>query len=325
MSLSLIDAYNNKVLTDSSLKFMPKVCRCGQDLEISDSLTTLRCSNKNCSSYTVSRSQRICDRLGINLSKDDLLNLIDEIGIVSPYQILEIDNLRYIGRVSYTIIENADTVANKVSDIKNIEVDISEVLSWCGIDSIAKIANQIAYGFNSFDEFFIELERAQVSFLNERLGVKVPETCILTHKIYNEILSIKDELFYAESLLKIKTHTKRLFIAFNDNCGRYINKTEVLRYLNDTFDYVFVHTELVNDRTDILIKHLDQSNYKYRNARLINERSIAEKVNSHEIDLGDADKFIDGELKPLGHKIYIDSIDNLINRLKLLSKDGEVQ
>ena len=314
-----MDAYNNKVLTEKSLRFMPKTCRCGQDLELSDSLTTLRCSNKNCQSYTVLRSIGLCKKLGLDLSKDDLLNLIDEFGIVSPYQILELDTLRSIGQVSNTTVEHLDSVSKKITAIKNSDVDVYEVLSWCGIDNIAVIAKQIAYGFNSFDEFFKEIDRAQVIFLNERLGIKTPEACVLTHKIYNNILDIRDELFYAESLLKIKKHNNRLFIAFNDNCGQYLNKTEILKYLNDTFDYLFVHTELVNDKTDILIKHLDQSNYKYRNARLINEKSIAEKVNSHEIVLAEADKLVQGQLKPLGHRIYIDNIDNLIHRLKLLS------
>lgn len=321
MSLSLMDAYNNKVLTERSLRFIPKVCRCGQDLELSDSITVLRCSNRNCQSYTVSRSNELCKKLGLSLSTDDLLNLIDEFDIVSPYQILELDSLRAIGKVSSTIVENLDSVAKKVAIIKNSEVEIYEILSWCGIDCISVIAKQIANGFNSFDEFFMEIDRAQVSFLNERLGIKTPEACVLAHEIYSSILGIRDELFYAESLLKIKKHTNRLFIAFNDNCGQYMNKTEILTYLNDTFDYMFVHTELVNDRTDILVKHLDNSNYKYRNARLINEKSIAEKVNSHEVMLSEVDKLVPGQLKPVGHKIYIDNIDNIVNRLKALSEE----
>lgn len=314
-----MDAYRNKVLTES-LRFIPKVCRCGQDLELNDSLNLLRCSNTKCHSYTVSRSRYICDKLGLDFSTDDLLNLMDVVDIESPYQLLELDGLRTCGAISDSTVEHLDTVAKKIEDIKNTEVEIYEVLSWCGIESVSIIAKQIAKGFNSFDEFYSEIDRAQVCFINERLGIKSPEACVLAHKIYQSLLYIRDELFYAESLLKIKKHDNRLFIAFNDNCGQYLNKTEVLNYLNDTFDYMFVHTELVNDRTDILIKHLDQSNYKYRNAMLINEKSIAEKVNSHEIALDEADKFVAGQLKPLGHVIYIDNVENLINRLKLLSE-----
>jgi len=251
---------------------------------------------------------------------DDLLNLIDDFDMVTPYQLLELDVLKAKGLVSDALVENLDSVVKRIEDVKSSEVEIYEVLSWCGVDNVATIAKQLAFGFNNFDEFYNEIDRAQVSFINERLGIKTPETCVLTHKIYNNLIDIRDELFYAESMLKIKKHDNRLFIAFNDNCGQYLNKTEILTYLNDTFQYVFVHTELVNDRTDILIKHLDQSNYKYRNARLINERSIAEKVNSHEILLEEADKFLPGQLKPLGHKIYIDNTDNLVNRLKLLSE-----
>ena len=35
--------------------------------------------------------------------------------------------------------------------------------------------------------------------------------------------------------------------------------------------------------------------------------------------LDEADKFISGQLKPLGHKIYIDNIENIMKRLELLS------
>lgn len=319
MSLSLIDAYNNKVLSEKSLMFMPKTCRCGQDLELSDSLTELRCSDKECQSYTILRSSGLCKMLRLDISKDDMLNLIDKFNIISPYQLLELDSLKSIGEVSDTLVENIEKVVKRLTILKSSDIELYEILSWCGIADIEVIAKQLAYGFNSFDEFFNEIDRAQVSFINERLGIKTTEACVLAHKIYNEILDIRDELYYAESMLKVKEYTNRIFIAFNDNCGQYLNKTEVLNYLNNTFDYTFVHTELVNEQTDILVKHLDQSNYKYRNARLINEKSVAEKVNSNEIMLDEADKFISGQLKPLGHKIYIDNIENIMKRLELLS------
>ena len=74
------------------------------------------------------------------------------------------------------------------------------------------------------------------------MGVTNLDSCILSIKVYNTLLSIKEELIFAESLVNIKQNDERIFIAFNDNVEPFVNKSELIDYLNYTYTKQFVQT-----------------------------------------------------------------------------------
>jgi hypothetical protein len=90
--------------------------------------------------------------------------------------------------------------------------------------------------------------------------------------------------------------------------------------MNYKYNYTFVPVTTIAETTDILIRNSANSGSKVRTARLINDKHIAELMNKGEINLSDINKKVDTDLKPAGCSIYIDSIENVLNRLDYLKE-----
>ena len=69
---------------------------------------------------------------------------------------------------------------------------------------------------------------------------------------------------------------------------------------------------------DILVKNSHLTSAKFKTARLINDKYVARAVNSGSLQLSDVGKDVPGDLKPLGYRIYIDTIENVVSKLKKL-------
>jgi hypothetical protein len=312
------EAFENKVIGYNAYSVLHDKCRCGNSLELSDSLKRVRCSNDKCINNILNRAEAFCVYNNIELNKDGLLNIIEKLSIISPFQLLEL-NVAYDNKIItsadvYNILDVLDTI----QDIRSADFELYQLFEMCGDSNISTIAKSLVYGYDSVAELYEELKRAQISYINERLGVVSSEACSLTYEIYTALDKMHEEMIYAESLVNVVKYTDKLYIAFNDNTGTFLNKSELLSYMQEKFKYTFVHTETVSEKTDILIKHINTVNSKYKSARLINDRYTAEKVNSGQIDIDDIGIFESNKLKPIGSKVYIDSLDNVLNRLRML-------
>lgn len=316
MSISIDEAYSNNLISQKTIKMLPKFCACGSTLRFSDSLRELKCTVPNCRGKILNRITDFCDYNNIELSYDSILAIVDKLGIVTPYQILMLKDAYENKGISRVDVSNILSVIKTIDALRNTQMEFYKLLEMCGLNGIKKIAKKIAYGFNNTDEFFNEVENGQLAFINDRLGVTNLDSCILSIKVYNTLLSIKEELIFAESLVNIKQNDERIFIAFNDNVEPFVNKSELIDYLNYTYTKQFVQITTITDITDVLIRHTtDVTTAKYRTARLINDEATARKVNSGELTLNEADKIIPGQLKPMGQKIYITTLDTFIKRL----------
>lgn len=318
MSISFEEALNNDIISQSTYDMLPKVCRCGSPLLFSDSLREIKCSNPKCKEALATRLKAFADYNNLSLTYDDCYLLTERLNIVSPYQLIMLKDA-----VANKLITTADIlkiykVTDEITEVVNSEFYIYQLIEMCGIHDISRVAYKIASGFNTMDELYNEVDNTQVAFINDRLGITTSDSCTLSLEIYNMLLKIKEELYLGEALLNIKTYSNRLHIVFCDTVCPYVNKSELLSYLNNKFSYTFVHRSLIDDSTDILVKHLDCTTSRYRNARLINDKYVAEQVNNNELKLSEVGTPVEGQLKPRGTKIYITGIEELIKRLTVL-------
>jgi len=318
MSMSFEEALNNNIISQSTYDMIPKACRCGSPLLFSDSLRELRCSNPKCREALAIRLKHFVDYNNLSLTFDDCYLLTERLNIVSPYQLVMLKDA-----VANKLITTADIlkiykVTDEITELLTKEFYIYQLLEMCGIHEISSIASKIAFGFNTMDELYNEIDNTQVAFINDRLGIVTSDSCTLSLDVYNKLLKIKEELYLGEALFKIKEYNNRLHIAFCDKVSPYVNKSELLSYLKSTFSFTFVHRVLIDDTTDILIKHLDNTTSRYRNARLINDKFVAEQVNNNMLKLAEVGAPVEGQLKPQGTKIYITTTEELIRRLTVL-------
>jgi len=312
--ITLKDAINNNVIDNNSILYSLR-CKCGKPLCFSDSFKTMYCSDNKCKFILVNRIIHICSKLNIEISTDVALELIDTVGIITPFQIFVIDELYTTNKLN---IQNAEELVNKVKLAKSKKYKIYNIAEMTGIAEIDNIAKDIFFGFNSFDEAYNFIESGQVAFINDRLGLKSQDSNAISLEIYNKLLSVKDELQFAEIKLNIEKYSNTLKIVIDSDIEPFINATEFIEYLNSKYKYTFVIVSSISDSTDILIRVSNNSN-KCKLANYINDKNIANAMNNNIISYNDISKFVDGELKPVGHKIFITTVDELISRLEVLN------
>lgn len=321
--MSFEEALKNNIISQSTYDMLPKVCRCGSPMVFSDSLREIRCSNAKCKEDLAVRLKAFVDYNNISLTYDDCYLLTERLNIVSPYQLLMLKDAADNKIITTADILKIYKVIEELTELTNREFYIYNLIEMCGIPDISRIAYKLAFGFNSMDELYNEIDNTQVAFINDRLGIVTSDSCTLSLDIYNKMLKLKEELYLAEALLSTKSHENRIHIVFCDTSTPYVNKSECLEYLNNTFKYTFVHKSLIDDNTDVLIKHSENPTSRYRNARLINDKFVAEQVNSNILKLSEVGAPVEGQLKPCGIKIYITTVEDLIKRLIVLEHSNK--
>jgi len=318
MGITLDEALQNEIISKNIIDLLPKKCKCGARLEFSDSLREIRCTNKKCKQHIIARLSKFVEKTNISLSAIDIEDIVEKLKIISPYQVLLLP-IAFKEENSKVKLLNLHDKNNVLQDIENLtskEYMLYEIIELCGIDNISKIAYKIFNNFDSIDEAYDEIETGQLSFINERLGIKNQDSSIISLEIYNLLLDLKDELIFAETLFKIKGDAReKLNIAFSDNIQPYINTAELLDILNQNKKFRFNHIVTINDKTDILVRNANSANSKFRAARIINDKHIAELMNKGELTLDEIGTF-KNEFKPLGSKIYIDKLENIMKRIQ---------
>lgn len=316
MSISITEAENNKLISSKAISLLPKKCLCGNELSFSDSLKKLQCSNINCKATILYRCKTFCKKTDLDITESELIGIIEKLSLITPYQLLQLDAVYKEKLINKSDIQDIDNIIQKLNYIKSNEYFMYQIIELSGIEEINSIAKKLFYGFNSIDEIFEEIEASRVIFFNERLGIRSSDSTIISVEIYNKIMSIQEELIFAETQFKVKKHKNVLRIVFADNnIGNFINKAELIEYLEDRYDYTILHVSNICNNTDILIKNGGISSTKARIARTINEKHIAEQINSGKISLNDIGKFETNKLKPIGSIVYIDTLEHILDRL----------
>lgn len=321
MSITFTDALDNNLISDNIIKMLPRKCKCGADYVFNDSLKEIQCTNKDCSESIVNRCRTFVNKTGISVSEEGLRTLITKFKMITPFQLMMLDEVYSSGLVTSNDVSNIDDIVQNIKNIKQNELLIYEIVKLCCIENISNTAERIFGGFESVSDAYDEIEAGQISFINERLGIKSSDSSIFSFEIFNELIDIKEELLFAETQFNVKKIQKKsLRIAFADNILPFVNKMELIDMLNYRFNYNFIHVVVISENTDILVKNDADGNSKTRSARLINDKFVADEMNNNRISLSDINKLVDGELKPVGCKVYVDTLDNIIDRLSKLEE-----
>jgi hypothetical protein len=323
MSISVREVLDNELMSEGTLRGIPTRCKCGAPMVFNDSLRNIQCSNKKCKYKLVSRIKRFAKITNINIDDSIALELIQYLGIVTPYQILMIDQVVEANKQSVRNIHNILEIANGIKKYKSTKHKIYEVAALCGISTIENIAKQLFEGFNSLDDVYNELDKCQVSYISDRLGIHNNDCAQFSVDIYNKLIELKDEMMFGEAQLEIDEYPNKMDIVITDNVLPFINKSEYIEFLNSKYNICFNMTTSVSDNTDILISNSTPASNKMHSATVINNRYVANEMNQNKLNLSDINKKVDGELKPLGVKVLICTSNELETRLnELEAHDG---
>ncbi len=314
--ISFEDASNYNIINNEVLRLTKGFCNCGTQLFIDNSYRRIICPNEDCSEKFLGKEHRLCNYIGFNIDNTELERLNEKFSIISQYQLLQLDELAEAEQITKADVHNLEECIQKLKEFKDKEIFIYELFEMSGIETISNIAYELFFGFNSLKEVYEEVDKSQVIFINERLGLN-NKSLSLAVMVYKELESIRESIFYAETLFKIKQYSDRMKIAFNDDIGDYLNRTEFMELINDRYNKTFVMVTVINEDTDIIIRNSWSKTYKIRKADEINDAYIAKLLNDDAIDMIEIDKFNDEQFKPIGKKIYIGSLANIIERLDM--------
>lgn len=314
--ISFDDAIEHGILNKEVLKLTKGFCKCGTQLFIDNSYRRIICPNEDCKERFIESEQKLCKYIGFEIGHDELDKINTKYNIISQYQLLQLDELYNDGQISESDVHDIENYVQKIKEFKNRELFIYELFEMSGLDIISNVAYNLFFGFNSVKEVYDEIDKSQVIFINERLGLN-NKSLSISVMLYKVLEDIRESMFYVESMFKIKQYENRVMIAFNDDIGDYLNRTEFMELINEKYNRTFVMVTLITENTDIVIMNSWNKTYKIRKADEINDNSIAKMLNNNDIDMIEIGKFNDKQLKPYGKQIYIDSLNNVLERFDM--------
>ena len=314
--ISFDDAIEHGILNKEVLKLTKGFCKCGTQLFIDNSYRRIICPNEDCKERFIESEQKLCKYIGFDIGHDELDKINTKYNIISQYQLLQLDELYSSGQISESDVHDIESYVQKIKEFKNRELFIYELFEMSGLDIISNVAYNLFFGFNSVKEVYDEIDKSQVIFINERLGFN-NKSISISVMLYKVLENIRESMFYVESMFKIKQYENRVMIAFNDDIGDYLNRTEFMELINEKYNRTFVMVTLITENTDIIIMNSWNKTYKIRKADEINDNSIAKMLNNNDIDMIEIGKFNDKQLKPYGKQIYIDSLNNVLERFDM--------
>ena len=281
MSISRADVEDNSLLDREILDYIPPVCPvCSSEIEFTDDLTNIYCVNKQCALKVASRLEAMARDMKVDgWGESTCLKAVEGYGLTSPYQVFLLENkeLENIG------VSSLEKKIKAICSKDKRKLKLWEMVKVGNIPSISQVAYKLFNGFDSLSEAYEHIERYQVPFIADRLGLRDSESSILAVRVYNTLLGYKEELLLGEKQFTVyKPEGLRLSVVITDN----INKTEFISSLNKRYagKIYFLLLNTVSSGLDILLTNGDKSSRKYKQAlKLKEENNKIQILNTSEI------------------------------------------
>lgn len=319
MGIPLKTVIENELISQAILDCIPHECECGAPIEFTDSLRQVYCSNDKCTYKIAARLEAMAKAMKADgFGESTCIEVCRQFKLVSPYQVFLLEGALLQGIEP----ENVSAFAKKVQSICDRgkrKVELWEVVKLAGIPSIETIAYKIFDGYDTLTDAFNDIEKGQVPFIAEKLGLKNAETGVMAVNVYNTLIKYKDELLFGEKQFEIYKPTGViLYIAITGGVNGFRNKGEFVQYLNNRYDGK-VNAMLMNSVTsqvDILIADGDTTSNKFKAATKINNKHLEKLLSDGSITDADVGTFKNvGDLHPIGEKIFITDSVEIFGRL----------
>lgn len=324
MGVSLEEVIKNNLVSEDVLDVIPHTCECGAPVEFTDSLRQIYCTNPRCFYKIAARIEAMAKKLrGPNGETCDgwgestCITVCQEFGLISPFQVFKLQEL-----VDKGITSSVPAFEKKVKSICNPalrRVELWKVAELAGIPNVDSIAYKIFGGYESFEQAYEDIEKWQVPFIANKLGLKSSDTSVMAVNIYDALLRYKDELIFGEKQFDIYKPTGvTLYVTITGGVQGFKNKGEFIQYINNRYNGR-VNAMLMNSVTtsvEILVADGDTGSNKFRTATRFNEKYLEKGLKEGKFSNSEIGTFkSDRDLHPVGEMIFIGSSTDVIGRL----------
>lgn len=323
MGITLDEVRNNGLLSQEVLNCIPETCVCGSPIHFTDSLRQIYCSNPRCFYKVASRLESMAKAMKADgWGESTCITICQEYKFISPYQVFLLDKVVKSGGTSS--VAAFQKKVESICDPAKRHVELWEVVRLAGIPSIETIAYKIFNGYNTLSEAFSDIEKGQVPFIAEKLGLKNADGSVMAVNIYNTLIQYKDELLFGETQFDIYKPTgDTLYIAITGGVTGFRNKSEFISHVKFRYGGK-VNPMLMNSVTaqvDILVADNDTNSNKFRTATRLNAKYLEKGLQTGIFSAEDVGKFAnDTDLHPIGEKIFITDSQDIFDRLDRVYK-----
>ncbi len=276
MGISIEDAINHELLSKDVLNCIPTKCKeCGSPVEFTDSLKQAYCTNRFCSSKIAARLQNMAKELKVEgWDSNTCREVCKCFNLKSPYQVFLLEKEIAKGAVCFSV-DDFESKIHTICSTEKRKVKLWEVVKLAGITSLETIAYKIFGGYKSLAEAYADIEKLQVPFVAERLGLKNIDTGVLAVSVYKSLLAHKNELMFGESQFEIIQMTgKEVYIAINGGVQGFSNNSEFINFISKKYNgkVNVMLTNSVTYKVNALVTDGDKSSNKYLTAIRLQEK-----------------------------------------------------
>lgn len=279
--ISYSEVAANKLIDAKILKTIPSRCDCGQEYMFTDNLQNICCPNRYCHTKVGKRLSKMASMLGVDgLGDTSCIKICKYFQLKSPAQfyIVAQQQLEYKQVAGF---KKACIAFKKAVDSK--EIALWEYVKFMNLPGISSNAKALFSGYVDINEYYKQLHLLQISFVGERLGLKMEaDNSVLAVNTYNTLISYENELKTCCKFFNIKrTLGVDLNICITGAVNCYVNKGEFIKHISNAFgDKInFVQQSSVTSKTDILVvDNMDAHSTKYLKATNINVKAGKEVI-----------------------------------------------
>jgi len=295
--LTVLELKNSK-LPKAFLDVLPTHCStCGAEMEITETLSMLRCSNPVCLEKSVQRLVAMLKDLGIkNMGESKCRQFLQYWGTTNPYAIFmyELSDGPLFEGCS---MEFSEAMYDQIDSKRSML--LWEYVKIGNLPGIRDSARKLFSGYDDLAEFYDDLESGGIAFVQEALSIKggrgvIPETTstfmdededdvvsVKAVDVYNTLMFFKDDLFEALDFVEIKRlDTPVINICISTAVGKpFTSKQDFVSKMNEKYGHK-VHLNFLGSVTNecqflIWSKEGAPTN-KVRKAQGINEKRMAQ-------------------------------------------------
>lgn len=259
----------NELIDEEVLLYIPETCpECGGEIEFTDTLKQIYCSNSRCPSKIAARLESMAKAMKADgWGESTCLAVVNNFGMKSPYQVFLLE-----GQTQCEGVSAFNKKVASICDSSKRRLKLWEVVRLGGIPDIETTAFKIFDGFDTIDEAYEKIEELQVPFIADRLGLKNADNSVMAVSIFNTLMEYKSELQFAETQFDIYSPKgEKLVFVITGGVNGFRNKSEFIQYINSRYsgkiDAVLLNS--VSSSVDYLIADGDRESNKYKAASKI--------------------------------------------------------
>lgn len=270
MGIPYSEVYENGLMSQEILDHIIDQCECGEEVHFTESLTQIFCPNRFCTYKVAARLEAMAKAMQVDgFGESTCQELCRQFNLKSPYQVFLLKD-----KTCPSVAAFEKKIAEITSPDKT-KVKLWELVKLAGIPNIESIAYKIFDGYDSLEEAYAEIEKHQVPFIAEKLGLKNATTGVMAANVYKNLIEYKSELLFGESKFTIYKPTGDTFyIAITGGVSGFPNKSEYVRYINTRYSGKInvMQMNAVTHQVNALVADGDTSSKKYKTACRLKEK-----------------------------------------------------